>query len=211
VTVVDVGFDQRSAFASDVRSLQFKVDGPSLIQVTLSGVNSGKVRVCISREAADPERECRDLHGGTLSRAVFDAGESTWNVTLIGLADVPGQFGTVSLRFNALSAELHLRSFRFNGTDDPHNNGFLVLFGDQGTADGTFDFHASIEGFNSAYPWHYTLALEDLPVADQSGGPSASVDFSAAISGGTSYNMRFEEPEASAATPVFVDARLTWP
>ena len=211
VTVVGVGFDQRGAVGWDVRVLQFRVDGPSLIQATLSNVNSGKVRMCISREAAEPERECRDAKGGTLSRAVFDAGETTWNVTLVGLATVPGQFGNVRLDFNAQSVDLDLRNFRFNGTDDPHNNGFLVLFGDNETEDGTFSFHAAMDGFSSTYPWHYDLAMDDLPVAEQSGGPSSSVDFSAAIFGDTKYNLLFEETEASAATPAFVDVTLTWP
>jgi hypothetical protein len=214
VTIVGMGFDQRSAFGSDFRRMQFVVDGQSLIKVNLRDVNSGRVRVCLSREAADRERECADMRGGTFSRAVLDADRTTWNVELIGLSSVPGQFGTVGLEFNAHNVELNLTSFRFNGTGDPHNNGFLVILGDQNSADGTFTFHANIDGPDNTYPWHFDLAIEDSPVLEEYGGPSASVAKSAPISGGTSYNILFEETEAAAGGglfPVFVDARLTWP
>lgn len=206
-----MGFDQRGAEGWDFRRLRFDVDGQSLIKVTLTGVNTGRVRVCLSRDDADNARECDDMHAGTLSRAVFDGGRTTWSVELVGLASAPGQFGTIRLEFNALSVDLHLGSVRFNGTDDPYNNGFLVLFGDKGSADGAFDFHAEMAGISGSHPWHYNLAVEDLPLAEQSGGPSSSVDFNAPISGGTKYNLLFENTEASAATPSLVDARLTWP
>jgi hypothetical protein len=181
-----------------------------MISARLSGVNSGKVRMCLAREAQDPQRECKEVRGGTLSRAVFDAGRTQWNVTLIGLSDTISQYGTLTLTFNSLGPELDLRSFRFNGTNDPHNNGFEVVFGTAG--DGTFHLTADLEGAAGAYPWQVDVSIDDASAFNQGGGPSQSVDISTAVSNGTVYTVTFWEPEAAASGPVFInDATLTWP
>ncbi|MEA2676112.1 MAG: hypothetical protein QOJ81_253 [Chloroflexota bacterium] len=169
--------------------------------------------MCLLRNDQEPQKECINVHEGTLSRAVFDAGQSEWNVTLLGTSGVAGQFGSLTLEFNALSPDIRLDSFRFNGTDNPHYNGFTVVFGTG--ADGTFRLRAQIDdGHDNPYQWHLNVAVDDVPVYDNTAGPDTSVDQSVAVSGGTAYTVLFEEPEASAGGglfPVFVDARLTWP
>jgi hypothetical protein len=215
VAVVDFGIDRRSDLTGVQRTVKFGVDGPSLITARLSGVNAGRVRMCLLRDATNDERECITTRNGTLSRAVFDTGHSDWIVTLIGATDLLGQRGTVDLGFNSLNPYLELDSFRFLGTNDPANNGFTVVFGDNGSSGGTFGFHASIDdGADNPYPWHFRLAVDDSAVLEQSGGPSTVVNLSSPIDGGTAYNVLFEEPEPAAgggATAVFVGARLTWP
>lgn len=215
MAVVDFGIDRRQDFTSVQRTVKFGVDGPSLINARLSGVNAGRVRMCLFRDATNDERECITARNGTLSRAVFDTGHGDWIVTLIGATDVLGQRGTVDLTFNALNPYLELDSFRFLGTNDPPNNGFTVVFGDNGGAGGNFGFHATIDdGADNPYPWHFRLAVDDSVTLEQSGGPSTVVNLSSAIDGGQAYNVLFEEPEAAAGggtTPVFVGVRLTWP
>lgn len=214
-TVVDFGIDRRSDITAVQRTIKFGVDGPSLISARLSGVNAGRVRMCMLRDDTNDERECVTFRGGTLTRAVFDTGHSDWIVTLIGASQVLGQRGTIDLIYNAQDAYLELDSFRFLGASDPPNNGFTVVFGDNGSAPGTFGFRATIDdGRDNPYPWHFKLAVDDAVLLEESGGPSTVVNLSSPVEGGTAYNVVFEEPEAAAGggtTAVFVGARLTWP
>jgi hypothetical protein len=213
VTIVDFGLDRRVDLAGVQRTVQFVVDGPSMIRARLSGVSTGKVRMCLLRNDQDPQRECITVHAGTLSRAVFDSGQTEWNVTLIG-AGQTFPYATLTLQFNALGGDIHLRSFRFNGTDDPHYNGFQAVLGTE--ADGDFHLHAEFDdGQDNPYQWHLNLAVDDTTVFDQSGGPSLSTDVTTALINHTVYSVTFSEPEAVAGggtLPVFInDARLTWP
>jgi hypothetical protein len=211
LTIVDFGLDNRADVTAVQRTVTFGVDGPSLISAQLKGVSSGKARMCLLRNEQDPQRECITVHGGTLTRAVFDSGHTEWNVTVIGASDLV-QYASLTLEFNALSPDITLDSFRFNGTNDPHNNGFEVVLG--AGADGDLRVRAGFDGASSSYQWHLVVAVDDTPVLDQSGGPSSSVDVSTALSNGTVYGVTFSEPEAVAgggALPALVVARLTWP
>jgi len=211
LTIIDFGLDRAADLTGVQRRASFVVDGPSLISARLSGVSAGKVRMCLLREAQDPQRECMTVHAGTLSRAVFDAGQTEWAVTLIG-AGQSFPYATVTLEFNSLSPDIRLASFRFNGTNDPRYNGFQVVLG--AGADADFRIRAQFDGAASSYQWHLNLAVDDTTVFDQGGGPSTSVDVSTALSNATVYGVTFSEPEAVAgggALPALVDARLTWP
>jgi hypothetical protein len=213
VTIVDLGLDRRVDPAGVQRTVSFAVDGPSLISAQLKGVSAGKVRMCLLREAQDPQRECITVHAGTLSRAVFDADRTTWNVTLIGTSQDFAN-ASLTLEFNALNPELHFRNFRFNGTDDPHYNGFQVVLRTE--TDGNFHLRAEFDdGHDNPYPWHLNLAVDDTTFFEQSGGPSPSADITTTLTGNTAYSVTFSEPEAVAgggAFPVLInDAQLTWP
>jgi hypothetical protein len=164
--------------------------------------------MCLQRDDVSTQRECITARNGTLSRAVFDVGRSDWSVSLIGTAEAGGQYATLDLTFNALSPELRLDSFRFNGTSDPRNNGFEVVFGPNANA-GDFNIHAEFSDGNP-YTWHLRVGPDDAPVVDQTGGPSSTVDVTAAIASGEVQSVLFEYPEPSAA--VLLDSvRLTWP
>lgn len=211
LTVVDVGLDQRSDPAGVQRSIQFGVDGPSVITAQLSGVNAGKVRMCLVRNEP-AQKECIVAHAGTLTIPVYDAGSSRWNLTLLGVSGVPGQYATASVDFNAISPDVRLDSFRFNGTDDPRYNGFQLVLRTGGP--GSLNFHAAFDGALDSYEWHLNVAVDDVAVYDESGGPSTFVDRGVEVDAGTAYSVTFEEPEAVAgggALPAFVDARLIWP
>jgi hypothetical protein len=213
--LVGIGLDRRSDPTGVQRSVSFVVDGPSLISADLSGVSAGSVRLCLSRQALDRERECRTTRNGGLERSVFDAGQSQWLVTMIGTSDLASPFATLSLRFNALSANVHLDSFRFNGTNDPHYNGFTVELA--AAADGNLRLQAGFDDGNDN-PYQYHLSITPLaggpPLVDQAGGPSGSLDMSFGLTGGQSYSVALGEPEQLAGGgqfAVFVDATLTWP
>jgi hypothetical protein len=207
--VVDFGVDQRSDITSPQRTISFGVDGPSTISAQLKGVNTGKIRMCLRGGGTPPH--CITAHSGTLTAAAYDAGHTDWTVSLIGTA--PGQFASVTLEFNAVSPDVSLDSFRFNGTNDPRNNGIEVVFGTAG--DGTFGIHGQIDdGHDTPYPWHFNLAVDDVTSSDQTGGPATSFDLTAPVSAGTVYRVIFEEPEAATtgAFPVLLsDVHLTWP
>ena len=192
------------------RTVSFVVDGPSLISAQLKDVSAGRVRMCLLREDANAERECITAHGGTLSRAVFDVGQTEWNVTLIGAS---GNFAsaTLALRFNALSPRLVMDSFRFNGTNNPQYNGVQVVL--LATSDGNVRLHGDIDGPEGEFPWNFTVAVDDVVVSDQPGGPSASFDVSTPVSGGTVYAVSFFEPEVSTSggPALLTRATLTWP
>jgi hypothetical protein len=210
VTIRDMGLDRAVDVTGVQRRAQFFVDGPSLISARLSGVSVGKVRMCLQREAQDPQRECINVRSGTLSRAVFDAGQTEWSVTLIGLSQ-NFAYATLTIEFNALSPNLQLKNFRFNGTNDPHYNGLELSLGTE--AAGTLGFHAEFAGAQSSYQWHLNVANDDLPVIDETGGPDESVSRSAAVDALTNYSVTFSEPEPVAgggALPALVDVTLTW-
>jgi hypothetical protein len=212
VTLVDIGLDQQADPSGVQRKVTFGVDGPSVITATVKFVNAGKVRLCLVRD--EPiVKKCIVVHGGTLSMPVYDSGPSQWSATLFGVSGVAGQYASLDLDFNAVTPSLSLDSFRFNGTDDPHYNGFQVVF--QTTADGNFHLHdVDFAGAQNSYQWHLRVALDDVAVCDPSGGPSSSVDQSCPVAGGTVYSATFEEPEPVAgggALPALVDATFSWP
>jgi hypothetical protein len=207
VTVLGVGLDQRGVIGQVQRTIKFHVDGPSLISAQLSGVNTGRVRMCLLRDAANAERECITAHSGTLTRAVFDTGRTAWNVTLIGAAETPGQFATLDLTFNAASVELRLDSFRFNGTSDPHYNGFEIVFGPNDNG-GDFTMHAEFSDGNP-YPWHLHVGPDDAEGFDDS-GVSAAVDATTSVDSGSVYQVLFENPDPGSAV-LLDNVTLTWP
>ena len=210
VTIVDFGLDRRTDADAVQRTVSFAVDGPSLISAELKDVSAGRVRMCLLREDTNAERECITARGGTLSRAVFDAGQTEWNVTLIGASE-NFAFATLTLRFNSLSPRLVMDSFRFNGTNNPEYNGVQVVL--LARSDGNVRLHGDIDGPEGQFPWSFTVAVDDVVVSDQSGGPSASFDVSAPVSGGTVYTVSFFEPEASTSggPALLTRATLTWP
>lgn len=215
LTLTDFGLDRRSDPTAVQRTVSFVVDGPSLISAQLSNVSSGSVRMCLSRNALDPQRECRTAHNGGLLRVALDAGQSEWNVTLIGASDAASPFVTLTLRFNALSPTVRLDSFRFNGTIDPHYNGFAASV--EAGAAGNVRVRASFDdGHGNPYQYHLviTRTVNSEVVADQSGGPQGNLDVSFALLGGELYRVELAEPEVQAGGglfAVFVDATLTWP
>lgn len=215
LTLFAIGLDRRSDPTGVQRSVSFTVDGPSLLTAQLSDVSAGSVRMCLSRQAADPERACRTMRNGVLRRAVFDAGQTTWNVSLIGTSDLASPFVTLTLGFNSLSPTVHLDSFRFNGTTDPHYNGFVV--GLTAAADGNLRVQASFDdGQGNPYQYHLVITRtgNSEVLADQAGGPQGSLDVSLGLLGGEAYRVELGEPEVQAGGglfAVFVDATLTWP
>jgi hypothetical protein len=210
----DVGLDRRSESSPVQRTVAFVVDGPSLITAELSNVSAGRVRMCLGRNAIDPQNDCQNMRNGSISRAVFDSGESDWRVTLIGVSADVSPFVTLTLSFNATIANVHLDSFRFNGTTDAHYNGFIARLAAVDSGDlsiqATFD-----DGHDN--PYQYTLVLtrlSDNAVDDRSGGPSGSLNESFPVTTGETYRVELSEPEEFAgggAFAVFVDATLTWP
>jgi hypothetical protein len=210
--LVGLGLERITDSEGVERIITFGVDGPSLISVQLSDVSAGKVRVCMSREAQDPQRECQRMRSGTMTRAVFDAGHSDWHVSLIA-PDQPEQpFVTATMRFNALSPRVDLVNFRFNGTIDPHYNGFIARL--SALDSGDLRLQAEFEG--DSFQWHIQLrrTSDGGLLADDSGGPDPSIDVSYPLTAAESYRVDFTEPEelAGGGTSVaFVHATLTWP
>lgn len=207
-----MGLDQRGTIDGVQRTVAFVVDGPSLVTAQLSNVSGGRVRMCLGRNALDPQDACQTMRNGTLTRAVFDTGQSDWRVTLIGVESAP--FLTLTLSFNAAIANVHLDSFRFNGTIDPHYNGFLARF--TAIDSGNFSLQASFDdGHDNPYPYTLVLTrLSDGHVDDGSDGPAGSVNVSYPVTTGEAYRLELSEPEELAgggAFAVLVDATLTWP
>ena len=217
LTLVEVGLDRRADLEGVERTVTFVIDGPSLISAQLSDVSAGKVRLCLSRQATDPQRECRTTRNGSLERAVFDSGRTEWNVTMIGTTQA-FPFATLTLRFNALSPSVHVDSFRFNGTVDPHYNGFVARLTAGG--DGNLRIQATFADTDQSqddnYPYHLVITpVGGGPaVVDQTGGPQGSLDVSFGLATGQTYRVELSEPEETAGGglfAVFVDATLTWP
>lgn len=209
MTVSDFGVDNRDDALSVQRTISFKVDGPSTVSATLFGVSNGKVRMCLRGEGA--ATQCITAHSGTITSAAFDAANTDWNVSLIGTTI--GQHASVSIQFNAVSLNVGLDSFRFNGTNDPHNNGFQVVF--VADVDGSLEVKGQIDdGHDTAYPWHFNVAQDDVTVYDTSGGPATNVDVSTTLTGGSAYTVTFEEPEPATTGPYPVllsNFHLTYP
>jgi hypothetical protein len=212
--LLDVGLDRRSDATAVQRTVAFVVDGPSLVTAELSNVSGGRVRMCLGRNAIDPQNDCQTMRNGSISRAVFDAGESDWRVTLIGVSD-GSPFVTLTLSFNADFANVHLDSFRFNGTTDAHYNGFIARL-DAVNSD-NMNLQASFDdGHDNPYQYHavITRTSNDEVLLDQTGGPQGSVSISQPLTAGEGYRVELSEPEEFAGGgqfAVFVDATLTWP
>ena len=195
--------DNRTDPAPVQRTISFEQDGPGTISAQLKNVNSGKVRICLRGGGAPPQ--CLTAHGGTLTRAVFDATPTDWSLSVLGTA--PDQHATVTLEFNALSIAIGLDSFRFNGMDDQYNNGFQVVFGVD-TA-GNLNVQGDIDdGHDTPYPWHLNVSADDATVFDQTGGPSTSVNGATPLSGGSVYAVTLQEPDptTTGAFPVYLSS-----
>lgn len=213
--LINVGLDSRGAEGSIQRFVSFVVDGNSRISARLSNVSAGQVRLCLWRQDVDSQRECRTTRNGALERSVFDAGQTTWNVSMIGTVEQTSPFATLTLSFNTFAPSVTLDSFRYLGTSFNEYNGFAVEL--PTAAAGDMRVQASFDdGQGGPYPYRLLVTRSSTGevISDQPGGPAQNVDLSVPLTGPDAFRVELRNTDALAAggtLAVFVHATITWP
>ena len=155
-----LGIDDLIAPEAIPRRITVNVEGKGDVQVDISDITAGEVRMCLYQGDASVEPtddDCIVTTGGSLVRTPTLAGP--WTVWLFG--DHPGRSpaATVRIRWAANNASLQLADFRFQGIDSPNYTGFRVRVAP--VADGELHLTAAWDdGQGGDYP--YLAVLTDL-------------------------------------------------
>ena len=207
-----LGIDDLIAPEAIPRRITFTVEGKGDIQVDLTDITAGEVRLCLYQGDASvepPEADCIVTTGGNLVRTPTVPGP--WTIWLYG--DHPGRSpaATLRIRWAANNAALRMADFRFQGTDSPNYTGFRVRVAP--VADGELHMIASWDdGLGGDYP--YLIVLTDL---DGSGEPpiyEGDGDHAEAVRNvvaGNNYEAAIDNTQESVIDQVLLRAIVTWP
>jgi len=207
--LLGLGLDSREAEASIERIVTFQVDGQSLISAQISNASAGGIRMCLSREAQDDQRECVRGRNVTLQRPVTDAGPSTWHVSIVGTRVLVSPHVTVTVRFNADEPRVTLRNLRYVGTAFTEYNGFEARITSR--AAGEMRIEGSFEGGEAPYQLIVGRVGSD-PIYHQTVPAVNSFGIGVQLEGETEYVVSLRNPEEfSEDSPPLVLVNLTWP
>jgi hypothetical protein len=207
-----LGIDDLIAPEAIPRRITVNVEGRGDIEVDLSDITAGEVRMCLYQGDAlvePPEADCIVTDGGSLVRTPTVAGP--WTVWLYG--DHPGRSpaATVVIRWAANNAALELTDFRFQGTDSPNYTGFRVRV--VPVADGELHLTATWDdGQGGDYPYQAVLTdLDgngDAPLFEGEGDSAEAVRN---VVAGHNYEAAIDNTQESVIDQVLLHATLTWP
>jgi len=207
--VDDLGLDGRNPEVGVERYVEFQVDGPSLIRVTLSDT-TGRSCVRLWRGDEIPETCTARLRNGTTEQPVFDAGQTSWTVSLIGVEQALGPVVDLTVDFNAIAPQVRVENLRFQGQPAPNYSGIDAsidaLNGGELTIAGAFDF-------GQAHMYRVVIEQAGGPtLQDQTYDPANTFSVTQAVTPATSYNVSVSNPNTSAEPmPVFLRMTFTWP
>jgi hypothetical protein len=204
-----MGLDGRNPEVGIERYFLFKVDGPSLIRATLSNT-SGRTRACLWQGNLVEQRQCATIRNGTLEHAVFDTGQTSWTLSLIGSEQALGPVVDLTLDFNATAPSVAVENLRFQGTPTPNYNGIIA------EVDALFDGSLTIDGtFDAGQSHAHRVVIDQVGgsnVYDQTAGPDHEFSVVQAVTAATSYRTTVMNPsETSEPSPVFIGITFTWP
>ena len=208
IRLIDMGLDARNETGIE-RYLIFGVDGPSVIRAQVSDA-TGRARVCLWQGNDVVGRECRSMGNGVMEHAVFDAGSTSWTLTLISANSTTSPTVSLALDFNADAPSVALENFRFQGVPVDNYNGFTAAVEAAGTGE------LRISGnFDAGQQHAYRVVVEEAGVGvvkDETGGPAGNFVVTHAVEAVTDYRVTVSNPNAQAeAQPVFLRTTFSWP
>ena len=202
-----MGLDARNEIGIE-RYLIFGVDGPSLIRAQISSA-TGRVRMCLWQGNEVEDRVCRSMGNGVLEQPVFDAGSTSWTLTLISANGTTTPTLDLALDFNAISPSVDLENFRFQGTPVPFYNGMDVVI--DALADGSLDIMGVFDP-GQTHSYRVEIYLTGGENIYDAGGEAHSFTVNQAVTAATSYNVIVTNPnEEAEPTAVFIRVTFNWP
>ena len=208
-----LGIDDLIAPEAIPRRITVNVEGKGDVQVDISDITAGEVRMCLYQGDASVEPtddDCIVTTGGNLVRTPTVAGP--WTIWLFG--DHPGRSpaATVVIRWAADNASLQLADFRFQGVDSPNYTGFRVRVAP--VADGELHLSAAWDdGQGGDYP--YEAVLTDLDGRGEEPplfkGEGDSAEAVRSVVAGNNYEAAIDNTQESVIDQVLLRATLTWP
>lgn len=209
IRVTRFGLDGRNPELGDVRYVLFHVDGPSLIRATLTN-SSGRARVCLWQGDDVEGRTCDTIKNGTLDRAVFETGQTSWTLSLIGIEQAIGPVVDLTLDFNANSPSVDVRNVRFQGVPATNYNGITAAVDTNGTGE------LRVTGnFDVTQQHMYRVQISEAGVGvvkDETRGPVPSFVVTQPVTAVTSYVVTVSNPTTSQEPlPIFLRSTFTWP
>jgi hypothetical protein len=141
---------------------------------------------------------------------VFDAGQTTWTLSLIGSEQALGPVVDLTLEFNANAPQVTFENLRFQGVPAPNYNGVTAA------VDTTGPGELRVAGsFDPGEQHGYRVVIEEAGVGvvkDETGGPTSSFFVTHAVEAVTTYRITVSNPNTSAEpAPVFLRATFSWP
>lgn len=190
------------------RILTFEIDGQSDLKTVVSNA-SGRVQLCVWREAVDDQRACQTGTNVVLERAVTDTASTLWHASIIGAKGVSPS-AALTLDFNANAPSVELDNFRFYGASNAPYNGFTAHFDAAAGAlsvQGAFD-----DSQGGAYDYHLVLQADGADAVVDTSDNGTSFAASPTVDAGH-YTVTLNDPDdvANPGLPVFLTATITWP
>ena len=191
----------------------FSVDGPSLISAQLSA--NTRVRMCLWQGSQVQDKVCRTLKNGRMEQGVFDAGSTSWTLTLIAVPTpdiLVAAVADLTVDFNANAPSVTVQNLRFQGQPATNNNGITAVVTTTGAGDlhvgGAFDTGAS----HAAHVVIEQLGDGGGVVYDQTAPAANTFNATQAALAATSYRLTVSNPnEQLEPGPVFVQVTIGWP
>ena len=124
LTFVNLVLDATDDPAGEDRIITFTSDGPGTVTAVLANEGPQTTVMCMKRGTKD--LGCKDWASGTFTAKTTQA-HTNWRVTLRG-SGIESPTVDLTVNFQALAAKVKIMNARFNGTEDPDQNGIQVRF-----------------------------------------------------------------------------------
>jgi hypothetical protein len=198
---LDLGTDPMGT----ARTLTFLSDGPATVTARVSNSSTlTRTHLCVAVTGRAPV--CHDGATGSVTRRV-SSGHVSWTVTLTGIG-ITTPTVDLTLTFRADHPSVKLTGFRFDGTSQAGNNGFIARM--RPRAGGNLSVSASW----GAKPFDYSLELADLTKGSPAlnhPGTGIGVQASLPVTAADLWQVSLANAEDPGLGRISLSATLSWP
>ena len=189
----------------DPRTLTFLSDGAATVTARISNSSPlASTHLCVAVTGRAPV--CHDGAAGSVTRRV-SSGHVSWTVTLTGIG-ISTPTVDLTLTFRADHPSVKLTGFRFDGTSQSGNNGFIARM--RPRVGGNLSVSASW----GAKPFDYSLKLADLTKGSPAGnhpGTGVGVQALLPVTATDLWQVTLANSEDPGLGRISLSATLSWP
>jgi hypothetical protein len=191
--------------AGEDRIITFTSDGPGTVTAVLASDGAQTTVMCMKRGTKD--LGCKDWARGTFTSKTTQA-HTNWRVTLRG-SGIESPTVDLTVNFQAVAAKVKIMNARFNGTEDPDQNGIQVRFVPR--TDGDAHLLATWGG----HPFVYEIDTFDETTGTGGAtypnqGPATNVDQPTPVTANDTWRLVLQNTETGFGT-TDLTATISWP
>jgi hypothetical protein len=202
-TLYTIGLDDPARPGAKDRVITFTSQGTASVIVKVTGVTSGKAKLCLQYESADPK--CISIKTGTVTGTTKRA-TTNWTVRLSGSTNGTAASANLIIQFASRAPTLALADFRLAGPGSP--NGIIMRFTARAVGAATFA---------AAWPASLSYSLKTfdrtdptVPPVDNSGGPAMDVSATIQTVAQHRYELQFKATSGG-STLTYLAGSVVWP